>query len=107
VDGDIFRSPMRAFFSSFCVIYCFINAIPASSLDVTYQIGTIAGSDWIGDGGAATRALLLQAEGIAADPNGNLYIADGDNARIRMVSKDGIITTVAGRSRQCARRPDM
>jgi hypothetical protein len=32
----------------------------------------------------------------AADNAGNLFIADGDNLRIRMVSKAGIITTVAG-----------
>ena len=87
---------MRAFFSSFCVIYCLINAIPAFSLDVAYQIGTVAGSDWIGDGAAATRALLIQAEGIAVDPNGNLYIADAANHRVRKVTRAGTISTFAG-----------
>jgi uncharacterized protein (TIGR03437 family) len=47
-----------------------------------------------GDGGPATRAQLRVALGVAADRAGNLFIADPD--RIRRVSPDGIITTVAG-----------
>ena len=61
-----------------------------------YIIDTIAGSDWVGDGGVATRALLLQAEGIAADMNGNVYVADAAGHRVRKISAAGIITTVAG-----------
>ncbi len=48
-----------------------------------------------GDGGPATQALLNRASGPAFDQQGNLYIADTFNGRIRKVS-DGIITTVAG-----------
>jgi len=48
-----------------------------------------------GDGGPATSAQLDNPTGIALDSSGNLYIADTDNSRIRMVS-DGVITTVAG-----------
>ncbi len=50
-----------------------------------------------GDGGAATAAQLAAPEGLAIDANGNLFIADMFNERIRRV--DGtthIITTVAG-----------
>ena len=57
---------MRLFF----VLFCLLDAIPAIAYDVVYGIDTVAGSDWIGDNGPATRALLLQAEGIATDPNG-------------------------------------
>lgn len=49
-----------------------------------------------GDGLAATDSLLGQPAGITFDPEGNLYIADDHNQRIRMVSTDGILTTVAG-----------
>lgn len=48
-----------------------------------------------GDGGAATSALLNTPKGIAVDGNGNLYIADTQNQRIRKVS-GGTITTIAG-----------
>ena len=49
-----------------------------------------------GDGGPASQAQLNQPEGVAVDASGNLYIADTDNNRIRKISSNGIITTVAG-----------
>jgi len=48
-----------------------------------------------GDGGPATSAWLDTPTGIAVDANGNLYIADSHNERIREVSS-GVITTIAG-----------
>jgi trimeric autotransporter adhesin len=48
-----------------------------------------------GDGGPATSAQLSAPSGVAVDPEGNLYIADRSNNRIRRVS-GGVITTVAG-----------
>jgi PKD repeat protein len=61
-------------------------------------ITTVAGTGtqgFSGDGGQATSAQLGEAEGLALDAQGNLYIADYSNNRIRKVS-GGIITTVAG-----------
>ena len=49
-----------------------------------------------GDGGKATGAELNLPNGIAFDSKGNLYIADMANQRVRRVSADGIISTVAG-----------
>ena len=49
-----------------------------------------------GDGGPAAEAQLRLAYGVAAGPDGSLYIADTGNHRIRMVDRNGIITTVAG-----------
>jgi hypothetical protein len=34
--------------------------------------------------------------GVAVDLRGNLYISDTDHMRVRKVTPDGIITTVAG-----------
>ena len=49
-----------------------------------------------GDGRPATSAQLYYALGVAVDGEGNLLIADAGNSRIRKVSPDGIIATVAG-----------
>jgi hypothetical protein len=49
-----------------------------------------------GDGGPATAATLNGPQALAFDGAGNLYIADNLNGRVRKVSPDGIITTVAG-----------
>ena len=49
-----------------------------------------------GDGGAATAAQLHNPTAVATDGAGNLFIADTDNSRVRKVSPDGTITTVAG-----------
>jgi YD repeat-containing protein len=49
-----------------------------------------------GDGGQATKADLAQPTGVDVAPDGTLYIADSYNARIRRVSPDGVITTLAG-----------
>ena len=49
-----------------------------------------------GDGGPATAAELLAPSGVAMDAAGNVYIADPGNQRIRKVTAEGIISTVAG-----------
>lgn len=62
-------------------------------------IQTIAGTGvagFSGDGGAASAAQLNQPYGLALDSNGNLYIADLGNSRVREVLADGTIQTVAG-----------
>jgi sugar lactone lactonase YvrE len=47
-----------------------------------------------GDSGPATQANL-SAGGVAVDAGGNLYLADTINNRIRKVTPDGTISTVA------------
>ena len=62
-------------------------------------ITTVAGNGTAacaGDGGAATSASLNNPQCVAFDNFGNLFIADTANSRIRKVSPNGIISTVAG-----------
>ncbi len=60
-------------------------------------ITTVAGGgNSLGDGGPATSASLNNPSAVAVDSAGNLYIADSYNNRIREVSTNGVITTVAG-----------
>ena len=66
----------------------------------TGVISTIAGNGMAGfggDGGPATAAQFNEPQNVAVDKDGNLYIADTNNHRIRKVNAgNGIISTVAG-----------
>jgi sugar lactone lactonase YvrE len=62
---------------------------------ITTVAGTGRGGHFSGDGGPATEAKLTASD-VALDSKGNLFIADGDNHRVRKVDKAGIIHTVAG-----------
>ena len=68
-------------------------------IDASGTITTIAGNGvrgYSGDGGPAVQAQLAVPSGVAVDGNGNLYIADEYNSRIRRVDGSGTITTIAG-----------
>jgi sugar lactone lactonase YvrE len=66
----------------------------------TRIITTVAGNGtqaFAGDGGPATEASLSNPVGVAVDAQGNLFIADAGNNRIRRVDAlSGTITTIAG-----------
>ncbi len=68
-------------------------------IDPAGRIATVAGDGrpgYGGDGGAAREARLDSPAGVAVDRDGNLYIADTGNHRVRLVGHDGIIRTIAG-----------
>ncbi len=70
-------------------------------IDTRGIITTIAGPGegtgcFSGDGGPATEAHFCAPEHLWVDPEGNLYIADTYNRRIRKIDSNGIVTTVAG-----------
>jgi hypothetical protein len=85
------------------------NVYVSSALHQVWRIGTdgvaqvIAGdgpsgrgiAGYSGDGGPARGARLNTPEGLAWS-NGVLYVADVGNQRVRAITADGTITTVAG-----------
>jgi sugar lactone lactonase YvrE len=58
--------------------------------------GTGAAGEPVGDGEAATSARVLWPAGLTFDRNGTLFLADAGNHRVRSISRQGMITTVAG-----------
>ena len=69
-----------------------------SRIDATGEVRTFAGSwrGFGGDGGPATYAQLSFPRGVTVDANGNVYIAEAGNDRVRKVTTDGTITTLVG-----------
>jgi prepilin-type N-terminal cleavage/methylation domain-containing protein len=62
-------------------------------------VTTLAGSGQGGYAdGAGAAAEFSNPDGVTADAYGNVYVADRSNQRIRMISFDGTVSTVAGSS---------
>ncbi|MGW6629474.1 RICIN domain-containing protein [Streptomyces anulatus] len=64
------------------------------------QISTVAGTGsagYGGDDGPATSAKLNTPLGVVVDSTGVLYISDYQNHRVRKVTPDGQISTIAGK----------
>jgi uncharacterized protein (TIGR03437 family) len=63
------------------------------------QISTIAGDGpnlFSGDGGPASAATFANPHAVAFDKQGNLYVADTNNNRIRRINTSATVATVAG-----------
>ena len=74
-----------------------VRIVRASGTIATYAgSGQPSSGGFSGDGGPATSARLNYPVGVAVDGQGNVYIADRDNQRVRKVSPGGTITTIAG-----------
>ena len=64
--------------------------------DGTISVLAGNGIGFSGDGGPAIDALFSSPRGLAMDAARNLYVADTGNNRIRKISADGMVTTIAG-----------
>jgi hypothetical protein len=63
------------------------------------RLTAFAGSQTVGHAdGAGAEASFSSAISIAITPNSELVVADTDNNIVRRVSKDGIVTTIAGQA---------
>lgn len=71
-----------------------IRKIDSSGV-ITVVVGTLY-SGYGGDGGPVVDALFDHPSGVAFDSEGNMYVADNLNCRVRKVDRAGTVTTVAG-----------
>src|SRR6185312_10333877 len=70
-----------------------------TELLVDGSTATIAGdgvSGFSGDDGPALSAHLSTLGGLAIDGQGDVFVVDAGNQRVRRIAKNGTITTVAG-----------
>lgn len=74
-----------------------IRKIDLATATVSTPIGTPATRGFFGDGGAATGGLLFAPRALTRCTNGDLFIADTGNNRVRRVAAgSNVITTVLG-----------
>ncbi|MZH02657.1 MAG: hypothetical protein F3745_04450, partial [Nitrospinae bacterium] len=71
-----------------------VRVVNSKGIISTYAGNGIDGAK--GDSGPATQGQLSKPFGLALDKKGNLYIADRKSNRVRMVTPQGILHTVAG-----------
>jgi hypothetical protein len=74
-----------------------VRAIDLASAMVRTVAGTGAQRGYAGDGGPASAALLYAPQALTQSSNGDLFIADTGNERVRRVAAStGLISTVLG-----------
>ena len=88
-----FFKTMRILTFVICLWYCCSNNSVGGQNIITTIAGTgTAGSS--GDGGAATSAQLNNPAAVAVDTSGNIYLAEGNNNKIRVVIKNSPLLAV-------------
>lgn len=99
-DGVLVTSDGTVFFSDYLSGYVFRLASDGSLVLVAGRSQAAMLSEGsAGDKGPATAAYLFGPAGLAADRNGNLYVADFVGERVRRIDRRGVITTIAGSGR--------
>jgi trimeric autotransporter adhesin len=95
MGNDAIRKVTISSTTQFCPIPGGTNvACFTGNIKTVAGTGTVAG--FSGDGSSATKATLNLPSGVAVDNQGNIYIADSWNLRIRKVNGSGTISTGAG-----------
>jgi len=102
VDGSLsiasFSNPSSVAVDAQGTIYVAdANSNKIRKISTEGQVSTFAGSGLAGFAdGTGNAASFYSPRGIAVDAKGNVFVADTYNNRIRKISKDGVVTTLAG-----------
>lgn len=80
-----------------CIFGCEDTITDVTPFDNEYEVATLAGNGQPGfSDGAGTDAQFHNPSGIAIDGEGNLYVSDLGNNRIRKITPNGEVTTFGG-----------
>ena len=93
------RNPNGLWFDASGALYIADSANQRLAKYVAPTLSNFAGNltaGFSGDGGPAAKAQLNKPVGITIDAAGSIYVTDTNNSRIRKITTDGIITTIAG-----------
>jgi uncharacterized protein (TIGR03437 family) len=75
-------------------LFLFLCPVLVTAQD--YRITTIAGFGTFGGDGLPATAALIGPGAVAVDANGNLFVSDTLNFRIRKIDRSGAVTTLIG-----------
>ena len=87
------KSEKSVHFALRCLLLATLSSILAAA--ATERVTNVVGGH-LGDGGLATSASFALPSAVVRDSNGDLYVSDPLDCRIRRVSASGTITTFAG-----------
>jgi serine/threonine-protein kinase len=91
--GSVARDPAGDWYVTDALNFRVRKITPDGKITTVVGTGT---KGFSGDGGPAAAAQINGVEGIAIGDDGSLYLPDYENQRLRKVTPNGIITTIAG-----------
>ncbi len=94
-SGQVFGLTFDAVGNLYYTTYSFHQVMKYSTTAVVSVVAGQSGTGGTTDGTGQAARFYFPA-GIIADGNGNLYVCDAFNHRIRKITADGVVTTFAG-----------
>lgn len=75
-----------------------VRKLSKDATGTNWVVATIAGQagNFGNNDGQETNALFSDLYGLASDSVGNIYVTEGNNGQIRIISTNGAVTTLAG-----------